>query len=93
MDINQKMLLELAEQLGLESKSRDTARKAANVAGEYANKSDEDLLGEIKKLKKEMKSNPSLFKKQMSTIYALRAMMNKEQRERLDKVISLLEED
>lgn len=93
MDVNQKMLMELAEQLGLEERSKTAVSKASNVARGYANKSDEELLREIKNLKSEMKSNPNAYKKQISAIYALRAMMNKDQQERLDKVIALLEED
>lgn len=93
MDMNQKMLMELAEQLGLEEKGQSAVKEAARVAGGYKNKSEDELLKEIQGLKRTMKSSPAQFQKQLAAIMSLRAMMNQEQQERLDRVVALLEQD
>lgn len=93
MDIDQKMLMELAGQMGFDNKNQRAAGKAASMAGQYRNKSEEELLQEIMGLKREMKRDPAAFAKQMKAIRALRGMMSGEQRQRLDRVIALLERD
>ena len=93
MDINNKMLMDLASQLGLKGGSSSDAKKAAGMAQEYQNKSEEELMKEILTLKKAMKSDKAAFDNQMKAIRALSNMMNKEQRARLEKVIRLLEND
>lgn len=93
MDINNKMLMDLASQLGLKGGSSSDAKKAAGMAQDYQNKSEEELMKEILTLKKAMKSDKAAFDNQMKAIRALSSMMNKEQRARLDKVIRLLEND
>jgi hypothetical protein len=93
MDVDQKNLLELAKQLGLEGKDSSSINKATHIAEAYKNKSEEDLLKEILELKRNIKSNPTQFKKQMEAVKILRSMMNQEQRDRLDQIIALLEKD
>lgn len=93
MDINNKMLMDLASQLGLKGGSSSDAKKAAGMAQDYQNKSEEELMKEILTLKKAMKSDKAAFDNQMKAIRALSNMMNKEQRARLEKVIRLLEND
>lgn len=93
MDINNKMLMDLASQLGMEGNSSSGAKKAAGMAKQYEGKSDDELMDEILNLKKAMKSDRGQFEKQMKAIKALRGMMNQEQRARLDKVIRLLENE
>lgn len=93
MDINNKMLMDLANQLGLKGGSSNDAKKAAGMAQDYQNKSEEELMKEILTLKKAMKSDKAAFDNQMKAIRALSNMMNKEQRARLEKVIRLLEND
>ncbi|MDF2656379.1 MAG: hypothetical protein K0R19_2853 [Bacillota bacterium] len=95
MDINEKMMMDLAEQMGFKrnappQKERD---KMSNLADKYKGKSDQELIDEILKVKKTMKKDKAQFEKQMKTVKALRAMMNGEQRERLDKLIRLLESE
>ena len=93
MDVDQKNLLELAKQLGLEEKDSSSINKATYIAEAYKNKSEEDLLKEILELKRNIKSNPTQFRKQMEAVKILRSMMNQEQRDRLDQIIALLEKD
>lgn len=92
MDINNKMLMDLAGQLGLSGNSQG-AKKAAGMAQQYEGKSDAELMDEILNLKRAMKSDRAQFEKQMRAVKSLRSMMNQEQQTRLDKIIRLLEND
>ncbi|WP_027399596.1 hypothetical protein [Anaerovorax odorimutans] len=92
MDLNNKMLNDLANQLGIQGNDSNS-KKAAGMAEKYKGKSDDELIGEILNLKKAMKSDKAQFEKQMMAVKALRGMMNQQQRARLDKIIRLLEND
>lgn len=91
MSIDNKMIMDLAEQLGFENSSVNEARRAANMAEAYKNKDEDELLDEILNFKKAMKSDRAQFEKQLKAIKALRVMMNDEQKARLDKIIRLME--
>lgn len=83
--MDNKTIMELAKQLGL---PESTAQEKAN---EYMGKSDEEILGEIKRLKKVLKGDKKAYQKQMQAIRALAAGMNGQQKARLEKIIALLE--
>jgi len=92
MNIDNKMIMELAEQIGLSSKSGPASMKNAEKrAAQYVNKSDEELVHEILKLKESMKRDKASFEKQMTTIKALGSIMKGEQKARLQKIVDLLE--
>lgn len=91
MDINQKMLLDLADELGLGSNDQESMKKAARAATAYKNNDEDEILAEILALKRTMRTNPEQFEKQLSAIKALRPMLNLEQKSRLDKIIVMLE--
>lgn len=93
MDINNKMIMDLASQLGLDSKNSKQTEKAADLAEKYKGKSDQELISEILKLKQSMKKDKAQYEKQLRAIKSLKVMMNDEQKARLDKVIRLLESD
>ena len=89
MDINEKMLMELAGQVGMKS-GRDV-RQAEQMADRMQGKSEDEILAEIMRLKDSMKKDPAAYQKQIRAIRSLRGMMNQEQRARLDRVLELLE--
>ncbi|MDF3002223.1 MAG: hypothetical protein K0Q48_2342 [Bacillota bacterium] len=91
MDVNEKLMMDLAEQMGFKRNTAPQKDKMSNLADKYKGKSDQELIDEILKVKKTMKKDKAQFEKQMKTVKALRAMMNGEQRERLDQLIHLLE--
>lgn len=93
MDVNQKMLLELANQLGIDDNNDSKIQEAANFAEQYKGKSEQEMLMDILRLKKDYRSDPAQFKKQMQAIKTLRSFMNREQQEKLDQVLSMLERD
>ncbi|MEL7656672.1 MAG: hypothetical protein AAGU75_12280 [Bacillota bacterium] len=96
MEINDEMLMDLAEQLGLgrtASKAKAKTDNVADLAQKYKGKSDQELIDEILKVKNSIKKDKNQFEKQMKTIKALRNVMNGEQKARLEKLIRLLEED
>ncbi|MGI6731846.1 MAG: hypothetical protein ACOX5F_08175 [Anaerovoracaceae bacterium] len=93
MDIDNKMLAELAEQLGFKDNDQRKRKKAPDLAEQYKDKSDEELIAEIRNIKKMTKDNQAQFEKQLKAIKALRVMMNDQQKARLDMIIRLLESD
>lgn len=93
MEIDSKMLMELAEQLGMDSGEKRKGRKTTELADQIKGKSDQELINEILNLKKMMKNDKAQFDKQMKAIKAIRVMMNDEQKARLETIIRLLESD
>ncbi len=94
MEINDKLMMELAEQLGFQrNRTVSKSDRVSDIADKYKGKSDQELIDEIMKVKKAMKKDQTQFDKQMKTIKALRTMMNGEQRARLEKLIRLLESE
>jgi len=92
MEIDNKMIMDLAEQMGLsEQKNSNSFNSAAKRAEQYKNKSDDELVREILKLKQLMKKDRVAYEKQIATLKALGGMMKGEQRTRLLKIIELLE--
>lgn len=94
MDLNDKLLLDLAEQLGLGGGPNvSKADRMSDLADKYKGKSDQELITEIMKVKHSLKKDKVQFEKQMKTIKALRSMMSGEQKARLEKLIRLLESE
>ena len=103
MDINNKMLMDLAEELGVSQKggnrgydsgatgNDEELKRAAKRAESYKDKSDQELVSEIMALKEAIKNDRKAYDQQMKAIRALRPMMSGEQKARLDKIIQLLE--
>jgi len=92
MDINDKLLMDLAEQLGL-GPTVSKADRMSDLTDKYKGKSDQELIDEIMKVKRSLKKDKAQFEKQMKTIKAMRSMMNGEQKARLEKLIRLLESE
>ncbi|NLP30249.1 MAG: hypothetical protein GX363_03870 [Clostridiales bacterium] len=93
MDINEKMLLELARQLGFDDSTDTIVTKAASITAGYRDRDEEEILDDILRLKQKLKSNPEQYRKQLRAVRSLRSMMNREQQKRLDRVIDILERD
>ena len=91
MDINEKMLMDLAGQVGMKPKNQKDMAQAEQMAGRMKGKGEEEILAEILNLKEMMKKDPVSYQKQIRAIRSLRGMMNQEQRARLDRVLELLE--
>lgn len=96
MDINDKLVMDLAEQLGLGSEKKNSVSKAdrmSDIAEKYKGKSDQELIDEIMKVKRSLKKDRAQFEKQMKAIKAMRSMMTGEQKARLERLIRLLESE
>jgi hypothetical protein len=93
MDVNDKLLADLAEQLGLGSPTVSKADRMSDLADKYKGKSDQELISEIMKVKHTLKKDKAQYEKQLRAIKAMRSMMTGEQKARLDKLIRLLEAD
>ncbi|MBE6034840.1 hypothetical protein [Aminipila sp.] len=93
MSIDDRMLMDLANQLGLGGKqSKNTSNMISQTAENFSGKSDDQLLQEILKLKQVLKKDRKAFDKQMDMIKSLKPMMTPEQRKKLESLLKLLEE-
>ncbi|WP_312653810.1 hypothetical protein [Aminipila sp.] len=93
MSIDDKMLMDLANQLGLGGKnSKRTSDMISQATENFTGKSDDQLLQEILKLKQVLKKDRKAFDKQMEMVKALRPMMTGEQRKKLDGLLKMLDE-
>ncbi|QAT43486.1 hypothetical protein [Aminipila luticellarii] len=93
MSIDDKMLMDLANQIGLGGKnSQKTSDMISEATQNFSGKSDDQLLQEILKLKQVLKKDRKAFDKQMEMIKSLRPMMTAEQRKKLDGLLKMLDE-
>lgn len=86
MDLNEKMIADIAGQLGL---SRSTVVGSETIR-KLEGKSDQELMGEILKLREQLKENNISYDKQKAILQNLLPMMKGEQRSRLEKIIKML---
>ena len=97
-NIDEQLLLDLADQIGISSgpsgspqQEYDPRNQALKAAESMKGKSDQEILAEIMKLKSVLQQDPASYQKQIRAVKALRGMMNPEQRQRLDRLLQLLE--
>ena len=86
MQLDDKMIQDLAGQLGL---SADKKSAAARVKS-YEQKSDTELVSEIMKIKEKLEAANIPYEKQMAAVQSLMPMMNGQQKARLTRIIELL---
>ena len=87
MDLNEKMISEIAGQLGLKGSSGVNQ----NMIKQFENKSDKELERDILRMKEQLKANNVSYQKQISMLRSLAPMMNPKQKARLQRVIELLQ--
>nr|WP_315023492.1 hypothetical protein [uncultured Aminipila sp.] len=93
MSIDDRMLMDLANQLGLgEKNSKRTSDMISQATENFTGKSDDQLLQEILKLKQVLKKDRKAFDKQMEMIKTLKPMMSPEQRKKLEGLLKMLEQ-
>lgn len=96
MNIDDKMLNDLAGQIGMGGKGSRGSRSTSDIISEakenFGGKSDDQLLQEILKLKQVLKKDRKAFDQQMEMIKSLRPMMSPEQRKKLDGLLKMLDE-
>ena len=86
MELNEKMIKEIAGQLGI-SGGKNMGRDALSY---LSSKSDSELEREILKIKQQLRANNITYDKQMEILKNLAPMMDNRQKARLKKVIQLL---
>ncbi len=89
-DINRQKLMELAASLGLSPIDKNKLRSVEDAAKKYENKSEEEVLKELKQLKETLFADKASFERQMKLVKDIRPMLNTEQRQKLDRIIDLL---
>ncbi|QXM05615.1 hypothetical protein [Crassaminicella indica] len=63
------------------------------VASKYGDKSEEEIMKELKKLKKSMMQNTKKYKKQMQAIEHMKDFLNDDQKKKLEKIMKFLNEE
>ena len=86
MEIDEKMVQRMANQLGMSSSKGNAVEKMK----EYEQKSDGELMQELLKLQKKLEAANIPYEKQMAALESLAPMMNGQQKARLEKIIGLL---
>lgn len=86
MELNEKMIGEIAGQLGLS----DGKNVGKATLDRLASKSDAELERDILKVKEQLRANNITYDKQMAMLRNIAPMMDATQRKRLQRVIELL---
>ncbi|MBQ2747936.1 MAG: hypothetical protein IJF28_05645 [Firmicutes bacterium] len=100
MDITNRMLADLAGQLGIDQGVDSNGRRDAGismddvqkVADAYKGKSEQEVLSEISRIKEAIKKDRKTYEQQLKAVKALRPMMNAQQKAKLDQIIAILED-
>ena len=87
MELNDKMVGEIAQQLGI----KPGKNNGQDILRHLENKSYAELEREILKIKEQLKANNITYQKQIGMLKNLAPMMNTKQRARLQKVIEILQ--
>lgn len=86
MELNEKMISEIAGQLGI-SGGKNMGKDALDY---LSSKSDAELESEILKIKQQLKANNITYDKQLAMLKNIAPMMDARQQKRLRRVIELL---
>lgn len=100
MDITNRMLADLAGQLGIDSGGDSDGRRGGGinmddvqkVADAYKGKSEQEVLAEINRIKEAIRKDRKTYEQQLKAVKALRPMMNAQQKAKLDQIIAILED-
>ena len=87
MNLDDKTIAKLAQQLGVNPSEKKTAAKVK----ELERKSDDELVREILQVKEQLLGSNVPKEKQMEAVRSLMPLMNGQQKARLAKLIELLE--
>ena len=87
MELNEKMIAEIAGQLGLRGNAGISPADIQRMEG----KSDEQLEREILQLREQLAAKGISYSKQISMVRSLMPMMDSRQKARLEKIIGLME--
>ncbi|PAB60744.1 hypothetical protein [Anaeromicrobium sediminis] len=63
-----------------------------DLSDKYKDKSEEEIMKELKKVKNSMMKNTNKYKKQMKAIEELKGFLDDEQRKKLEKVMKYLKD-
>lgn len=89
-DIDKDKLMELADSLGLGNLNTEKLKKVEDAAKKYNNKSDDEIIAELKQLKESLFADKASFERQMKAIQEIRPLLNPEQKQKMDYILSLL---
>lgn len=87
MELNDKMIGDIAAQLGI----KPGRSNGQEILRQLENKSDAELEREILKIKEQLRANNVTYEKQLGMLRNLAPMMNGRQKARLQRVIELLQ--
>lgn len=87
MELDEKMISEIASQLGLGGR-KDIQRRSLEY---LASKNDAELERELLKVKQQLKANNISYEKQMAMLRSLAPMMDQKQRAKLQRVVEILQ--
>ncbi|MGN0712091.1 MAG: hypothetical protein ACI4LO_10025 [Anaerovoracaceae bacterium] len=92
MNIDDKMIQDLARQVGIGGNSAIGRKFMEETAKKFSGKSDDQVLEEIMKLKQVIQKDKKAYSRQIEAVKALKPMMNSEQQQKLEQLLSMLED-
>lgn len=92
MNIDDKMIQDLARQVGIGGNSVIGRKFMEETAKKFSGKSDDQVLEEIMKLKQVIQKDKKAYSRQIEAVKALKPMMNSEQQQKLEQLLSMLED-
>jgi len=86
MKLDDKVIGNLAEQLGLTGETQKVAKKLKD----YEDQDEEKLVQELRKMQEKLRAADIPYEKQIAAVESLMPLMNEQQKARLKKIIGLL---
>ncbi|TCO73819.1 hypothetical protein [Marinisporobacter balticus] len=91
--VDKKKLENLMKSMGGIEPTDDQKKMIEQMNGNYGDKSEEEIMKELKKLKGSMMQNTKKYKKQMQALDQLKGFLDENQRKKLEKIMKFLNEE
>lgn len=89
-DIDKKKMAEFMKTMDNMQPNQDQKKMMEQIAERYGEKSEEEIMKELKKLKNSLMMNSPKFKKQMEAVEQLKDFLDENQKKKLEKMMEFL---
>lgn len=91
-NFDKKKLMDLAKTLGCNEPSNDQMKELSSLTDNYKNKSEQEIVEELKKLKKTLNINDKKFNRQLEALDGIKELLDEKQRNKLESVLRILKD-
>ncbi|WZL71823.1 hypothetical protein QBE52_11955 [Clostridiaceae bacterium 35-E11] len=89
-DIDKKKMAEFMKTMDNMQPNQEQKKMMEQISERYSDKSEEEIMKELKKLKKSLMMNSPKFKKQMEAVEQLKDFLDEDQKKKLEKMMEFL---